>query len=127
MTCRVVYRVEREDGTGPHWGNIGTHKWNCGCAGQQPGRLSPMEVGSPLFDHSGLGNYGCTSMAALCAWFNEEERENLHALGFVVAVYMVRPGRSWEGNVHPDGARQIMFDAGIADRTDSFSLLEVAA
>ena len=127
MTGRVVYRVESSDRRGPHWGTHRTTSWSCGCANNQPNRWNNREVGSVLFESNRSGRYACTSEAALCAWFNAEERGNLHELGYIVGVYMVRPGRAWEGNMQPDGARQIIFDAEIADRLDSISLLEIAA
>lgn len=127
MTCRVVYRVEKAGNKGPHWSGPGNSAWCRGCANVQPNRWSVREKGSPLYECGEDGLFGCTSEAALCAWFNKKERENLHWYGYFVTVFMVSPGRAWAGNVQPGGAQQIIFDLGAATTVGRHSLLKVAA
>ena len=86
MNEATVYRVQRDDGSGPYRGcelDYAAIHDNSDVAAFHP---APWEDG---IEPSESDYFAFASLDDLCAWFNERERAFLAQRGFAVAVYRV--------------------------------------
>lgn len=102
----IVYRIERDDGTGPYVGNErGPHRsgWHC-----------PTRNPNPRFD--GLGHvwftdnniFGFKDARQLVKWFPRVDRRHMAEQGLKLALYRI------DGRRIKKGGKQIVFDRRLA-------------